>query len=253
MTHGKQTPSLANTWNIAHTGEEQVALTGSFKACTGTGSLRPPTVTDPGPTCTFHFPMTTWVQWLKQLCEHQNNVQPCYNIHETLQFFTHDHMQPHKPLLLPNTGWNHISVMALGKLTCRSKQSSIFPENIRQLITLVVHQLIQFKKRFLLFIQAICPHWLRTATALVLVTVSTCHVLPWSFLLANGASFQQVSTWWIKLSQCMPNCISKAAGRWVHLDCSKWLGHLKTNKYHATNNSQKCRLPQLELIEFYSN
>jgi hypothetical protein len=26
-----QTPSLANTWKIAHAGEEQVALIGSFK------------------------------------------------------------------------------------------------------------------------------------------------------------------------------------------------------------------------------
>jgi hypothetical protein len=29
-----QTPSLANIWKIAHAGEEQVALTGSFEACT---------------------------------------------------------------------------------------------------------------------------------------------------------------------------------------------------------------------------
>lgn len=123
---------------------------------------------------------------------------------------------------------SHQCVMAVGKLTCKTKQSSIFRTTLDTWS--LVHQLIQFKKRFLLFvIQAICPHWLRTATALVLV--STCHVLPWSwnnicFLLASGTSFQ-VSTWWIKLSQHMPNCSSKEVGRWVHLD---WSNHRTTWK-----------------------
>ena len=149
---------------------------------------------------------------------------------------------------------SHQCVMALGKLTCKTKQSSIFRTTLDNWS--LVHQLIQFKKGFLLFvIQAICPHWLRAATALVLV--STCHVLPWSwnnncFLLASGTSFQ-VSTWWIKLGQHMPNCSSKEVGRWVHLDWSKWLDHLKTNQYCITNNNQKCRLPLLELIELCSN
>lgn len=53
------------------------------------------------------------------------------NIYETLQklaaIFTHDHcMQPQKPMLLPNTGWNHISVVALGKLECKMKHLPFF-------------------------------------------------------------------------------------------------------------------------------
>ena len=243
-----KTSSLANnnwltycTWKIAHTGEEQVALTGSFEACTDTGSLRPSTQSQiHHPPVLFHFPMT-WVQWLKQLCQHWNKVKHMFNhvthnIHETFQW-QHFFKNEWSHVLLPNTGWNHISVMALGKLTCKA---NIVHFSIKTLDTwsLVVNQLIEFKKRFLLFVlllQAICPHWLRPATALV--PVSTCHVLPWSwnncFLLASGTSFQvtQVSTWWIKLSQQhMPNCIRKAVGRRMHLDCSKWLDHWKKDK-----------------------
>ena len=119
------------------------------------------------------------------------------------------------------------------QINMQKQTSSIFRKTL-DTWSLVVRQRIQFKKflLFILLLQTICPHWLRTATALVLV--STCHVLPWSwnncFLLASGTSFQ-VSTWWIKLSQHMPNCISKAVGRWVHLDCSEWLDHWKTNNY----------------------
>ena len=161
------------------------------------------------------------------------------NIYETLQklaaIFTHDDcMQPQKPMLLPNTGWNHISVVALGKLECKMKHLPFSG---------IVHQLIQLKKRCLLIIlllQAICPYWLRTAPVLVLV--STCHVLLWHWnnflLLACVMSFQvtNASTWWVKLSQHMPNCISKAMGRWVHLYCSKQLGHLKPNLNCNNNN-----------------
>ena len=42
-----------------------------------------------------------------------------HNIHETFQW-QHFFKNEWSHVLLPNTGWNHISVMALGKLTCKA-------------------------------------------------------------------------------------------------------------------------------------
>jgi hypothetical protein len=51
-------------------------------------------------------------------------LQHPWNFSKIIRTFFHmnDRMQPLKPVLLPNTGWNHISVNALGKLTCKSKR-----------------------------------------------------------------------------------------------------------------------------------